>query len=148
MNKFFLLIAILFTSCGTTATNSTHNLQENTVINKAGKYFSKQRNVLLDIKTVDGLVRFEVYDSTNKKLVELCNSAIASDYQGWYFMLDTNSNLWFHSSDIGETLMLWQPATHNYLCHPLWPHDSFDKIMPKNFFDAMPSSAQQYHKNQ
>ncbi len=144
MYKFCFVIAILLASCSGLNQHATNDFPENEVINKGGKYFSKKHSLTLDVAVSNELVRFDLYDTSNNKLAEHCDSPFASAVHRWFFILDTAGNVWFHSSDIGVSVLWKQQATHNYLRRPIL-NDSITRLIPNAFMLALPDSVRGYY---
>lgn len=119
----FLLI-ITFSSCS----QNEHELKVGDKITRKGLYRSKEKNILLEVLSVNNCVEYKLYslekdvlynslaienstgywghlyeDGTIRKIQ--VKTPKASIFNKWYFVLKENGNLEFTSSDIGSYIL-------------------------------------------
>lgn len=112
-----------------------------TVVGSTGLYRILPANVKMCVWVEDGILAYEVRESTGRLLIR--SRQRASAYSQWRLMWDESNNLWTLSSDIGNSVWMLA-ADNNYAETYLRGERDWYEKMPRQLLKYVPSSALGY----
>ena len=102
--KLFQVMSItclLLSSCISRNSNKISKVAVNEMIEYPGTYICDQKNLILNIKILEpSIVGISISDTAGKTY-HITNFLGTSDYQRWFFLIDSFSNVWLESGDLG-----------------------------------------------
>jgi hypothetical protein len=108
------------------------------LIRKVGTYkLSSSQQTITVYVDKEHIVRYSILDRDGKTLI--ASTERPSAYQGWYAFFDKQGWLWFHSSDIGESVAQ-KEEDGSYKELPIVDDAALIRAMPEEFFNRLPES--------
>lgn len=142
MKKIKYIVFVIFASC-----NSFNNdrgelkvkeLKENHVLTEEGIYFSKEKNIGIEIEVEKSIVKYLIRDSVNKILFNSGSPEISNVHR-WGILQDSVGVFWVQSSDIGlYTLRKDSQNTFRFEPFPIL-NDSNVKLIPLGIYNVLPN---------
>jgi hypothetical protein len=109
------------------------------LIMKTGKHVVAKGNVELEISLgPDAVVQYKLIESATK--AELLAGEAGSNVSRWFLFCSDDGELWVYSGDVGT--FVWHKPKGGYQKSAVSGNADLVKKMPKEFFEALPSSTQ------
>lgn len=138
---FVIPIIGVFASCKNETENIDRNEKKILVIDQpirdTGLYTTTDSLVSLKIDVINNLVNFSILNKRGEVLYQHGRPGV-SDYQKWFFLLDSSRNIWLNSSDVG-TMVIKLNADQGYRLLEWYGQDS---IIEKSTFRKLPVATQ------
>lgn len=149
MKKIIYIIFVIFVSCNPFSNSDKElivsELKVDEIISEEGVFFSKEKNIGIEIKIKKSIVEYLIKDSVNNVLFKSGSPSISNVHR-WGILQDSNGVFWIQSSDIG--LYVLKKDSQNNFHYKAFPmlNDSNVKLVPLNIYNILPNVIKNKYK--